>query len=44
VGEIGKLLQGEPKIGIKGKECHNTKAHNIHVPLITAEKLFDLSV
>jgi hypothetical protein len=24
VGEIGKVLQDEPKIGIKGKECHNT--------------------
>jgi hypothetical protein len=23
VGEIGKVLQGEPKVGIKGKECHN---------------------
>jgi hypothetical protein len=23
-GEIGKVLQGEPKVGIKGKECHNS--------------------
>jgi hypothetical protein len=23
VGEIGKVLQGEPKVGIKGKECYN---------------------
>jgi hypothetical protein len=22
VGEIGKVLQGEPKVGLKGKECH----------------------
>jgi hypothetical protein len=22
VGEIEKVLQGEPKVGIKGKECH----------------------
>jgi hypothetical protein len=22
VGEFGKVLQGEPKVGIKGKECH----------------------
>jgi hypothetical protein len=22
LGEIGKVLQGEPKVGIKGKECH----------------------
>jgi hypothetical protein len=24
VGEIGKVLQGEPKVGIKEKECRNT--------------------
>jgi hypothetical protein len=26
VGEIGKVLQGEPKVGIKGKECHTRLA------------------
>jgi hypothetical protein len=25
VGEIGKVLQGEPKVGIKGKECHTAE-------------------
>jgi hypothetical protein len=35
VGEIGKVLQGEPKVGMKGKECHKTlPQHKVPEPLI----------
>jgi hypothetical protein len=36
VGEIGKVLQGEPKVGIKGKECH--RVVSIYLDLIPQSK------
>jgi hypothetical protein len=42
VGEIGKVLQGEPKVGIKGKECH-TLLLPLQILLVTTQSVPSVS-